>query len=75
MNTEAYEDINFYDIEIGDVVQMKRPGQSRFNKRIAIAKTWDHEYMGRVFEGLRRTDKVIAERLDTRNQLRRITIK
>ena len=75
MNTETYQDIKFEDIEIGDVVQMKRPGQSRFSKRIAIAKAWNHDTFGQVYEGLWRKDKMLVERLDSRNEFRRITTK
>lgn len=75
MTKETYENITFSDIEKGDVIQMKRPGQRRFGNRIAIATSWDHDVVGRVFGDLRPTGKVIAELVDSNNQFRRIVIK
>jgi len=75
MTSETYEDITFFDIEKGDVIQMKRPGQSRFSKRMAIAKAWDHHILGRVYEGMWRKDRMLIESLDAHNEFRRITIK
>jgi hypothetical protein len=75
MNTETYENITFFEIENGDVIQMKRPGRSRFSKRIAIAKSWDHDIVGRVYEGLRSNDRMLIESLDSKNEFRRIVLK
>jgi hypothetical protein len=75
MSTETYETITFLEIEKGDVIQMKRPGQSRFSKRIAIAKAWDHDITGRVYEGLWRKDRMLIESLDSMNEFRRIILK
>lgn len=75
MTTEIFQDITFSDIQKGDVIQMKRPSQSRFGKRIAIASAWDHEVAGRVFGGMRATDKLIVESIDANNHFRRITVK
>jgi hypothetical protein len=75
MATKTYQDISFFDIQKGDVVQMKRAGQNRFGKRIAVASIWNHEFAGRVLEGLSAKDKMIIESIDSKNQFRVITIK
>lgn len=75
MTTETYENITFFNIEKGDVIQMKRPGQSRFSKRIAIAQAYDHDIVGRVYEGMWRKDRMLIESLDSQNEFRRIILK
>tara|TARA_R110000744_G_scaffold201078_3_gene320215 strand:+ start:1072 stop:1299 length:228 start_codon:yes stop_codon:yes gene_type:complete len=75
MTKETYETITFFQIEKGDVIQMKQPGKARFSNRIAIATSWNHDVVGRVFEDLRPTGKIIAESTDSKNQFRRIHIK
>jgi hypothetical protein len=75
MNTETYETITFSDIEKGDVIQMKRPGQSRFSKRVAVVSAWDHHITGRVYEGMRPKDGMFIESMDGHNEFRRIILK